>query len=68
MKFFVFVFFLIFLLGCGEEEVVVDSSLDLDSAREIALSSDCVDSGGLTEFYFYNEGTSTWWFDLDVVI
>ncbi len=39
--------------------------LDLESARLIAQNSDCMKEGNLTEDYFYNNNTETWWFNLD---
>ncbi len=66
MRFCFFIFLIVFLLGCQKAVVDTTVGLDLESARKIAVESDCVKEGPLTEFYFYNENTKTWWFDLDV--
>jgi hypothetical protein len=40
-------------------------SMNLEDARQIALVSDCIDEGPLTEYYMCNSFTGTWWFDMD---
>lgn len=35
-------------------------------AKEIALESECVGEGSLTDEYFCNQDTGTWWIDLDI--
>lgn len=42
------------------------SVLTYEQAREIAQQSDCVKEGKLTDKYFYNENSKTWWIDLDL--
>ncbi len=53
-----------------EEEKCVKAetkeSMALSDAKEIALTSECVREGGLTEEYFCNEYTGTWWLDLTI--
>ena len=36
-------------------------------ARKIAVNSACVADGKLTDKYFYNSNSKTWWIDLDTV-
>jgi serpin B len=36
-----------------------------EEARDIAASSECGKAGALLEDAFYNDGTGTWWIDLD---
>lgn len=53
--------------GCAKPaEQPAGEGLTLDEARAIALDSPCMDEGGLTGTYVYNENTATWWFDMDV--
>ncbi len=40
------------------------SILGMQEAKDIAEGSECTEKGSLTEDYFYNENTKTWWFDL----
>ena len=40
--------------------------MSLTEAKSIAMNSDCVTEGGLTEKYMCNEVTGTWWIDLDI--
>lgn len=40
--------------------------MNFSEAKVIALESECVEEGGLTDEYFCNEYTGTWWIDLDV--
>ncbi len=42
------------------------NSMILEDAKKIALASECVDEGPLTEYYLCNSFTGTWWFDMDV--
>jgi hypothetical protein len=53
-----------------EDEYCLDEStgakLSYQEAVEIAQNSECVAQGGLEETHFCNEGTGTWWIDLDV--
>jgi len=44
--------------SCGE--------MSLLEAAEIALESECVEEGNLTDEYFCNDYTGTWWIDLDI--
>ncbi|MGC9443853.1 MAG: hypothetical protein ACP5E9_02805 [Candidatus Methanospirareceae archaeon] len=39
--------------------------LTYDEARAIAENSTCMQEGTLTDTYFYNEYTRTWWIDLE---
>jgi hypothetical protein len=50
-----------------EWEEPCNATLNLNEAREIALQSDCMNDGNLTNKSSYNENTNTWWFDLDTV-
>ena len=48
-------------------EIVLDvSGLTIDDALKIARNSECTEEGDLTDTYFYNENTKTWWIDLDL--
>ena len=44
---------------------VPSEKLTFEEALAIAQNSDCVKEGTLTDSYFYNEYTRTWWIDLD---
>lgn len=44
--------------SCGE--------MSLEEAEGIALVSECVEEGSLTDTSFCNEDTGTWWIDLDI--
>lgn len=44
--------------------VVKAQSLTYEEALAIASNSECTEKGTLTETYFYNENTKTWWIDL----
>lgn len=41
------------------------AAMSEEEAREIAASSECAQEGTLLESAFYNDGTHTWWIDLD---
>jgi len=40
--------------------------MTIEEALDIAEESDCLIQGKLTERYFYNEFTNTWWIDLEM--
>jgi len=40
--------------------------MSFSEAQEIALESECVGEGNLTDEYFCNQNTGTWWIDLDI--
>lgn len=42
------------------------SKLSFSEAKNIAQDSDCGKSGQLKESHFCNEGTGTWWIDLNI--
>ena len=49
------------------EEIEVpkpESKLTIEEAMTIAEDSECTEKGYLTEIYFYNENSHTWWVDL----
>ena len=48
------------------EEIEPISGLTIEEAEEIAQDSECTEKGYLTDSYFYNENTLTWWIDLDM--
>ncbi|MBU3956929.1 hypothetical protein KKI19_01425 [Patescibacteria group bacterium] len=54
----------------GQEEdcvkVGTKEEMSLLEAKEIALESECVEEGNLTDEYFCNDYTGTWWIDLDI--
>ncbi len=41
------------------------STLSMEEAKTIAQKSACMEEGNLTNEYWHNESTQTWWFDLD---
>jgi len=43
-----------------------DSKLNVSEAREIAMNSDCVSEGNISDSSDYNNVTDTWWFDLEI--
>ena len=49
--------------GQGEEDC---GGMTLTEAKEIALASECVEEGSLTDNSFCNDSTGTWWIDLEV--
>jgi hypothetical protein len=49
---------------CTESDT--GDSMTLTEAKEIALASECVEEGSLTDNSFCNEDTGTWWIDLDI--
>lgn len=51
-------------VSCIDNET--GGKLSLTEARQIAQSSECVIEGTLTENSFCNNGTGTWWIDLDI--
>jgi serpin B len=54
----------------GDREACVDAntgaSMTLEEATRIAIESECGQKGTLTESYFCNENTGTWWIDLEI--
>jgi hypothetical protein len=38
-----------------------------DDAKQVALSSTCMEYGNLTGESMYNDYTDTWWFEIDAV-
>ncbi|MFH1685066.1 MAG: hypothetical protein ABH983_02055 [Candidatus Micrarchaeota archaeon] len=42
------------------------SKLNASEAREIAMQSDCVSEGNLSDSSEYNNATNTWWIDLEI--
>lgn len=40
--------------------------LSLEEATEIALASDCMEKGSLTDDVFYNDNSNTWWFEMEM--
>ena len=71
--FLVFIIAGLLLAGCVEEQNAdfcgktgTDNKMSLDTAREIANSSECVADGQLKESGFCNTSSGTWWIDLDV--
>ena len=42
-----------------------DGSMTIEEAIEVAKNSDCAKEGKLTDKYFYNPNSRTWWLDLD---
>jgi len=54
----------------GQEESCVKTEtgeeMSFSEAKEIALESECVGEGNLTDEYFCNQNTGTWWIDLDI--
>lgn len=40
--------------------------MSFSEAQEIALESECVEDGNLTDEYFCNQDMGTWWIDLDI--
>jgi|GEM_PF-2788442 len=53
-----------------EEEICkkngTNFQMSLKEAKDIALHSECGEKGNLTNVYFCNKGTGTWWIDLDI--
>lgn len=47
----------------GEETC---GGMSLNEAKQIALASKCVENGTLRDTYMCNEGTGTWWLDLNI--
>lgn len=43
-----------------------EEEMTLSDAKNLALESECVEEGSLTDEYFCNEDTGTWWLDLDI--
>lgn len=62
----------VFLVGCGVEEKPIEevseteAELTIEEAIEIAQGTECTEKGSLTESYFYNENSKTWWIDLEM--
>jgi hypothetical protein len=72
----------VILTGCGStaaqpgdsEKVQGEDCRDADTgatlsyqeAADIAQESECLEQGQLKEMHFCNEGTGTWWIDLDI--
>lgn len=54
----------------GQEESCIktetEEEMSFSEAKEIALESECVGEGNLTDEYFCNQFTGTWWIDLDI--
>ena len=79
---FVAILSVVILSGCGStaaqpdngESVQGEDCLDADTgaklsyqeAVDIAQDSECLEQGQLKETHFCNEGTGTWWLDLDI--
>ncbi len=40
--------------------------MSIEEAKDIALHSECGEKGNLKNSYHCNEGTGTWWIDLDI--
>ena len=40
--------------------------MSYEDAKTIALAGECGQTGGLRETHFCNEGTKTWWIDMDI--
>lgn len=67
---------LILASGCAEQasdkedvfctEAETGERLALSEARQVAMNSECVEEGSLTDKSFCNENTGTWWIDLDI--
>jgi hypothetical protein len=52
-----------------EEDICVTSngvSMSLFEAKQVAMASDCVENGTLTDTGICNSDTGTWWIDLDI--
>lgn len=56
---------LFFISSCSNKEEYC-SEMSLSEAKEIAISSTCVNEGILKENHMCNENTNTWWIDLQV--
>jgi hypothetical protein len=56
----------VFIAGCAAPKAEDCNGMPFDEAKQIALSSEC-SQGALKETHFCNEGTNTWWIDLDIV-
>ena len=59
--------------ACISMEIVEESctaptgeSMTVDEARDIAQASNCTLNATLSDTYFCNENTGTWWFDLNL--
>ncbi|MBN2042296.1 MAG: hypothetical protein JW754_00655 [Candidatus Aenigmarchaeota archaeon] len=46
-------------------ETTTITEMTIEEAMEIAKNSDCVKEGKLTDKYFYNEYTGTWWINMN---
>lgn len=54
----------------GEIEFYVQGecvAMSMEAAKAIAEESECTEKGTLTEYYFHNANTKTWWFDLSMM-
>ncbi|MFH0798065.1 MAG: hypothetical protein V1906_01495 [Candidatus Woesearchaeota archaeon] len=58
---------LLSLTGCAVEQAQDEkcSGLGLSEAKAIALGSECGQKGALKDTKVCNEGTKTWWIDLE---
>ena len=64
---------IILISGCVEEKpeaefctkTGTEYKLSLEEAKQIASASECGEQGTLKDTYMCNEGTGTWWIDLD---
>jgi len=63
---------LLFIAACAVEETT-DETSEQESGETIpgeilaaAQNSECTEKGELTENYFHNEDTKTWWIDLEM--
>lgn len=48
------------------EDPCIAGAKNLTWAREVAMGSPCVQEGGLTDTFVYNNNTRTWWIDLNI--
>lgn len=65
----ILIIFTFFISGCTEisfPESTKCGSMTLEEAKEIALNSNCTEDGSLKPTYNCNEGTNTWWLDIDI--
>lgn len=49
-----------------EECPAEETKMTLVAAKKIAENSECTDKGDLSENYFYNPNSKTWWIDLEM--
>src|SRR3989344_4326541 len=45
--------------------ITENKNIDKNKAIEIALRSECINEGELTDNVYYNENTKTWWIDMN---